>query len=54
MSAGTLVLGLLLVLVLTPSETTLAFGWMLVVLGAVGVALRFMLPTPQQRRDQRR
>lgn len=50
MSAATAVFGLVLVLLLSPTEGTAAFGWLLVALGALGVALQFLLPGRGQRR----
>jgi hypothetical protein len=45
MSIGTLVLGLLMV-ILTSSPELALFGWVLAGLGALGVALRYLLPRP--------
>lgn len=45
MSAGTLVLGLVMVLLTTSTELAL-FGWVLAGLGALGVVLRYVLPRP--------
>ena len=50
MSAGTLVLGLLLVWLTSDNSPELAlFGWVLAGLGVVGVVLRFVLPTATRR-----
>ena len=48
MSAGTLVLGLLMVF-LTSSPELVLFGWVMAGLGLVGVALRFVLPPVTRR-----
>jgi hypothetical protein len=45
MSAGTLVLGLLLALVLDAGPEFVMFGWVIAALGAVGVVLHFVMPT---------
>lgn len=44
MSCGTLVLGLLLALVLDSGPEFVLFGWVIAGLGAVGVALHFLMP----------
>jgi len=50
MSAGTLVLGLLVVYLASASSPELAlFGWVLAGLGLVGVLLRFLLPVVTRR-----
>ena len=54
MSAGTLVLGLLLVYLAGGSSPELVlFGWVLAGLGLVGVVLRYVLPTSTSRRSRR-
>ncbi|MHA6782101.1 hypothetical protein ACVGOW_14105 [Pseudonocardia saturnea] len=44
MSCGTLVLGLLLALVLDSGPEFVLFGWVIAGLGAVGIALHFLMP----------
>jgi hypothetical protein len=54
MSAGTLVLGLLMVYLATGSSPELVlFGWVLAGLGLVGVVLRYVLPAPTSRGSRR-
>ena len=56
MSTGTLLLGLMLALVLPTGAagTEFAvFGWFLVVLGAIGIVLRFVLPSGTSRPPRR-
>ncbi len=54
MSAGTLVLGLLLVYLAGGSSPELVlFGWVLAGLGLVGVVLRYVLPTSTSRGSRR-
>ena len=48
MSLGTALLGVLLLLLAGSSELGL-FGWLFVVLGALGVVLWFVLPTGARR-----
>jgi hypothetical protein len=50
MSAGTIVLGLVLALYLDASPELQAFGWALAALGVIGLVLRFVLPEPGRRR----
>jgi hypothetical protein len=47
---GTVVLGLLLALVLDASPSTVALGWTVAALGAVGLVLSFALPDRGPRR----
>ena len=49
MSAGTLVVGLLLALVFAAGTEFGPFGWMLAVLGAIGVVAWLVLPQPGRR-----
>jgi hypothetical protein len=54
MSAGTLVLGLLLAYLAAGSSPELAlFGWVLAGLGLLGVVLRFVLPPATRGRVRR-
>jgi hypothetical protein len=47
MSIGTLLVGLAIALLLDPADSAgmQSFGWLIAGLGAVGIVLRFVLPT---------
>ncbi|QJY48919.1 hypothetical protein [Pseudonocardia broussonetiae] len=54
MSCGTLVLGLVLALVLDSGPEFGLFGWVVAALGAVGVALHFLMPASARSSTRRR
>jgi hypothetical protein len=54
MCLGTAVVGVLLALVIAPGGEMAAMGWILAVLGAVGVVACVLLPVPNRGGRERR